>query len=95
MENQLRELLMEDERLLWSGRPEAFDTLDKTNKPGIIAGLVIKSIVILGILWIYLYSARDRGVSPVGLGFILALSAVALAYPFTPPGICAKTRSTA
>ena len=32
MEEQLREHLMEDEQLLWTGCPESFDTLDKTNK---------------------------------------------------------------
>ena len=33
MEEQFREHLMEGEQLLWTGRPESFETLDKTNKP--------------------------------------------------------------
>ena len=36
METKLRNLLAEDETLLWSGRPEPFETLDKTNKQSII-----------------------------------------------------------
>ena len=36
MEEQLREQLLEDEQLLWTGCPESFNTLDKTNKPSIV-----------------------------------------------------------
>ena len=50
MEEQLREHLMDGERLLWSGSPESFETLDKTNKTSIIVGFVIKALITLGIL---------------------------------------------
>ena len=78
MEQQLREHLMEGEQLLWSGRPEAFETLDKTNKSSIITGLVIKLLVTIGLLVVYVISARDNSV----IVAILALAAVALANPF-------------
>ena len=84
MEQQLREHLMEGEQLLWSGRPEAFETLDKTNKSSIITGLVIKLLVTIGLLVVYVISARDNSV-PIKPGVIiaiLALAAVALANPF-------------
>ena len=32
MEELLKESLREEEKLLWSGWPEAFETLDKTHK---------------------------------------------------------------
>ena len=84
MEQQLREHLMEGEQLLWSGRPEAFETLDKTNKSSIITGLVITLLVTIGLLVVYVISARDNSV-PIKPGVIiaiLALAAVALANPF-------------
>ena len=61
MEEQLREYLMEGEQLLWTGRPESFETLDKTNKTSIIVGLVIKAIITLGILLLFIISAQENG----------------------------------
>lgn len=84
MEQQLREHLMEGERLLWSGRPEAFETLDKTNKSGIVTGLVVKVLVTIGLLVVYFISAResDIPIKPGVIVVILALAAFALANPF-------------
>ena len=84
MEKQLREHLLEDERLLWIGRPESFDTLDKTNKTGIVVGLVVKAVITLGVLLLYCISARQNGggIKPGVIVFILAIAAFALANPF-------------
>ena len=83
MEKQLRERLLEDEQLLWTGCPESFDTLDRTNKTSIIVGLVIKALVALGILLLLCSSAREgRGVHPGLFICVLAAAAYAMLYPF-------------
>ena len=83
MEEQLREHLMEGERLLWSGSPESFETLDKTNKTSIIVGFVIKALITLGILLLLIISARENGGGkPGAFAFVLALAAFAFANPF-------------
>ena len=84
MEAQLREHLMEDEQLLWSGCPESFDTLDKTNKTSIIVGLVIKALITLGILLLFYISAHENGdsVKPGVVIFILVFAALAVINPF-------------
>ena len=83
MEQQLREHLKEDEQLLWSGRPEAFETLDRTNRSGIITGLVIKALVSLAILAAYIIAVQRQGsFSPGVVVIILAFAAFALASPF-------------
>ena len=61
MEKSLRALLEEDEKLLWFGSPEPFETMDKTNKKSILIGLVIKALVIAGCLALYIQSARSTG----------------------------------
>ena len=84
MEKQLREHLLENEQLLWTGRPEAFETLDKSNKTSIMVGLVIKLVVTLGILLLYGMSARQDGgnIKPIVIVFILAIAAFAIVNPF-------------
>lgn len=83
MEEQLRDHLMEDEQLLWTGCPESFDTLDKTNKTSIIAGLVVKIVVILGILIMFLLSAQNGSNKHPGVFvFILAFAVFAVVNPF-------------
>ena len=84
MEKQLREHLLENEQLLWTGRPEAFETLDKSNKTSIMVGLVIKLVVSLGILLLYGMSARQDGgnIKPIVIVFILAIAAFAIVNPF-------------
>lgn len=83
MENSLRELLEEDEKLLWFGRPEPFETLDKTNKKSIVIGLVIKVLVIIGCLALYAQSVTTTGdFKPVVPGMVFAVGAYAIASPF-------------
>lgn len=83
MEQKLRSLLAEDETLLWSGRPEAFETLDKTNKQSILTGLVIKIAVVAVLLFLYIRAAGDgAGIKPGVLAVIVLIGAYAAANPF-------------
>lgn len=41
MDEQLKTILASDEKLLWSGKPESFETIDKTNKPIFAKKLII------------------------------------------------------
>lgn len=83
MEMQLREQLLEGEQLLWSGQPEPFETLDNTNKTGIIVGLIIKVLATLGVMLVFYISARDgQAIIPGMIAFILVFAAYALASPF-------------
>ena len=46
MEEQLKEELRSGEKVLWSGKPEAFETMDQTNKQPIIR----RAIIIIGMV---------------------------------------------
>ena len=82
MEEQLRGHLMEGEKLLWSGRPESFDTLDRTNKAGIIVGTIVKAVVTLALIVCFTF-AQDKGsVKPDIVVIILVFGAFALINPF-------------
>lgn len=83
METKLRNLLAEDETLLWSGTPEPFETLDKTNKKSIFIGLAIKIAIIATCLILYIHAALNAvGIKPGVIIFILALGGYAICNPF-------------
>lgn len=82
MEQQLREHLMEDEQLLWIGRPEAFDTFDRTNKTSIVVGLVIKVIVTLGLVLTFVSSGDQGNIQPGIIAFVLLFAVFAIVNPF-------------
>lgn len=83
MEEKFRELLEKDETLLWCGRPERFETLDKTNRQSIVVGTVIKVCVIAGILALYIKGAlMAAGIKWGMVAVIVAFGAFALANPF-------------
>lgn len=83
MEQQLRDHLLEDEQLLWTGCPEPFETLDKTNKTSIIVGLVVKALVTLGLLVMFFFSTQNGGSRHPGVFIIiLAFAAFAFLNPF-------------
>lgn len=84
MEERLRTLLAEDETLLWSGCPEPFDTMDKTNKGSIMTGLIIKAIVLLGLLALLFRAVTGAGSgSTIGIiALVLLFGAFAFSYPF-------------
>ncbi len=83
MEKQLREQLLEGEQLLWCGCPEPFDTFDKTNKNGLIVGLVLKILVTMGIVATFYISAQEKGdVKPGIFIFIFLFAVFAVINPF-------------
>lgn len=45
MEEMLKNALDNDEKLLWSGRPEAFDTFDETNKKHFIKKVITAAVI--------------------------------------------------
>lgn len=53
MEELLKESLSEEETLLWSGRPEPFETLDKTHKKPFIRSAIITALITLAICAAY------------------------------------------
>ena len=82
MEKQLREHLMEGEQLLWIGRPESFDTFDRTNKTSLVAGLIVKVVIALGLIIAYVAS-QDAGSIKSGIIIVVLLfAALAVINPF-------------
>ena len=84
MYDKLRAMLAEGETLLWSGHPASFDTMDRTNRKGIIVGFIVKAIFASGATMMYLRVARntDAGIKPSVIAFIILIAAFAFAYPF-------------
>ena len=62
MEELLKESLREEETLLWSGRPEAFETLDKTHKIPFIRKGIIAALVTIAICAAYVIFAQIKNV---------------------------------
>ena len=91
MEDQLRSLVAQDEKLLWVGHPEPFDTMDKTNKNSLIFGIILKLAAIAGCLTLYINPAlASNGIRHIPVIAILAFGAYALANPFL---VAARLRS--
>lgn len=84
MEDMLSSVLETGEEVLWKGKPESFETLDKTYKPVIIKGEIIKIVVSLALLIAYIVTVNNSGagVKPGIIVIILAVMAYALASPF-------------
>ena len=69
--------------MLWSGTPEPFETLDKTNKKSIFIGLAIKIAIIVVCLVLYIPAALNAvGIKPGVIIFILAIGGYAICNPF-------------
>lgn len=59
MEQKLLAKLKDDETLLWSARPEAFETLDKTHKAHFIKKAVLITVIFAAIVIAYVVAAID------------------------------------
>ncbi len=93
MEEQLRPLLAKDEQLLWCGRPEAFETLDKTNRPGIVSGILVKTVIFAAMLYGYVRAAlATESFNFFIAAAIAATSGLVIAYPFFVAGNLRKKR---
>lgn len=77
MEEKLKAKLKDDETLLWSARPEAFEILDKTHKGHFMKKAVLIAVVFLAIVAYYVYMANKTS-SPVNAPVILIGLAAAL-----------------
>lgn len=77
MEEKLKAKLKDDETLLWSARPEAFEILDKTHKGHFMKKAVLIAVVFLAIVAYYIYMANKTS-SPVNAPVILIGLAAAL-----------------
>ena len=62
MEEQLKKAMDEDEKLLWSGRPEKFEILDKTYKPIFLRKSVISLLVGVFLSVGYILLAQKNGI---------------------------------
>ena len=83
MEENFESLLAENEKLLFTVRPEHFETLDKTNRNSIVMGVIIKAVVTAILLVLYLLTALNAGSVNVAVFIvILAVAAYAIANPF-------------
>ena len=84
MEDMLSSVLETGEEVLWKGKPEAFETLDKTHKPVIVKGEIIKIVVSLALIIAYIVTVNNSGagVKPGVIVIILAILAYALVSPF-------------
>ena len=87
MEEKLRAFLAKDEKLLWCGRPEPFETLDKTYKSSIVLSLVIKGLITVSIFAAYIIGSIAAGSTQIPiLAALVMMSAFALVYPFLTAG---------
>lgn len=82
MEEQLREHLMEGEQLLWTGRPEAFETFDRTNKTSLITWLIVKIVLVLGLTITYVSAQSKDTLRPGIIIVVLLFAAFAVINPF-------------
>ena len=83
MEDKLSQLMESNEELLWTGRPEAFETMDKSNKRPIIIGEIIKAVAFAALIIAYLIAGkRSGGVMPGLVVVLLVVAVYALASPF-------------
>lgn len=77
MEDILKSKLKDDETLLWSARPEAFETLDKTHKKHFVIKAIAVMVVFAALVVVYI-SAAQKNNAPVMLPVILIGLAAAL-----------------
>ena len=77
MEQKLKAKLKDDETLLWSARPEAFETLDKTHKSHFITKASIIAVVFAAIVVVYIKAAINTNsaiqIPVILIGLVAAL----------------------
>ena len=74
MEDILMKKLKDDETLLWSAKPEAFVTLDKTHKSRFIAKAIAIGVALIALMVLYIVAANKNN-APVQIPVILILLA--------------------
>ena len=84
MEDMLSSVLEAGEEVLWRGKPEAFETLDKTHKSAIVKSEIIKIVISVALIVAYIVTVNNNGagIKPGIIVIILAILAYALVSPF-------------
>lgn len=80
MEDKLNAELLEGEKLLWSGRPEKFETLDLTHKQPFIKKTAITALIAAALLAAYIVFAVSRGIA-LSWALIVLIAVCAAAAP--------------
>ncbi len=83
MKERLKDYLEHGEEVLWSGKPENFDTADKTHKSYYTRRSIIVAIISVAIIVAYLYTAISTGAG-IKYGVVVVLVAVAI-YALVSP----------
>ena len=77
MEEKLLAKLKDDETLLWSARPEAFETLDKTHKAHFVKKAILIGVIFTAIIVAYIVAAlnthSDIQIAVIVIGILAAL----------------------
>ena len=75
MEDILRSKLKDDETLLWSAVPEAFETLDKTHKARFVRKAILIAIVVAALIVMYFIAAEKNHADVQFAVILVALAA--------------------
>lgn len=77
MEEKLLAKLKDDETLLWSAKPEAFETLDKTHKAHFVKKAILIAVIFAAIIIAYVVAALDTNseiqIPVIIIGLVAAL----------------------
>lgn len=77
MKENFEKILASDEKLLWAGRPESFDAMDKSNKPA-FKNSCIKAVVIFAVLigaYLWAAAAVSAEIMPGLIAFFVLIAA--------------------
>ena len=72
MEEILKPVMDEDEKVIWTGRPESFETIDKTHKTSFIRR-TITTVVVTAVLFALYFFAIGRTGAEVKMGLIVII----------------------
>ena len=70
MEEKLKAKLKDDETLLWTARPEAFEILDKTHKAHFVKKAILIAVIVAAAIAVYINAAIKTN-SPVQIAVII------------------------
>lgn len=78
MDIKLQEIMNPDEKLLWSGKTEAFDTLDLTHKKSFVTKAIVMVVSFIALVAVYFSYIGSNGIEakPVFVLIVGALMAV-------------------
>ena len=72
MDEELKDALEQDEKLLWEGRPESFVTLDKTNKQAFTTKAIITVLVCIALILSYYAATAANDNFKIGVAAVIA-----------------------